>query len=160
MFSGDEVMDLERDARTTLMSVPMGELDEDRMIRAFRGRRPAHDLPDKQAAVDAVIKFRDGDRNTGLVWARGFMSVFVADIRRSLCSKHGGSGASRLTAATAKGAATAIASWLMAAFSVTNPFAIALAAFVTILMSSAAMSSFCVMTDQEVLRHLQVSAAQ
>jgi hypothetical protein len=43
---------------------------------------------------------------------------------------------------------------------VTNPFAIALAAFVTILISSAAMSAFCVMTDAEVLRQLQLSGAQ
>jgi hypothetical protein len=65
----------------------------------------------------------------------------------------------RLSAATAKGAASAIATWLMSAFAIANPFAIALAAFVTILISSAAPSAFCTMTDEEVLDRLRPATA-
>jgi hypothetical protein len=80
------------------------------------------------------------------------MIEFLADIRKSLCTTHHGSRGTRATAATAK---AAIASWLMGSFAVVNPFAVALATFVVIVIGSAALSAFCTMTDEEVLTKLR-----
>jgi hypothetical protein len=158
MFSHHDIADLEREAIVTLEGVPIEQLNEAKLCRTFRGAsRPLgiRALPNARAAATALVEFRRGNRDAGVTWARGFMIEFLADIRKSLCTTHHGSRGTRATEATAKGAAAAIASWLMGSFAVVNPFAVALATFVVIVIGSAALSAFCTMTDEEVLTKLR-----
>jgi hypothetical protein len=155
MFSDHDIADLEREAIATLVGVPIEKLNEAGLCRTFRGaRRPLgiRALPNAHAAATALVEFRRGNRSAGVTWARGFMIEFLADIRKSLCTTHHGSRGTRATAATAK---AAIASWLMGSFAVVDPFAVALATFVVIVIGSAALSAFCTMTDEEVLTKLR-----
>jgi hypothetical protein len=158
MFSVHDIADLEREAVAMLDRVQIEKLNEAGLCRTFRGAsRPSgiRALPNAHTAATALVEFRRGNRRAGVAWARDFTIEFLVDIRKSLCTTHRGSRGTQVSAATAKGAAAAIASWLMGSFAVVNPFAVALATFVVIVIGSAALSAFCTMTDEEVLTKLR-----
>jgi hypothetical protein len=155
MFSEAEVAQLESEVQAALAIASLEEFGETKPRRSFRGQSHGgrHETVDR--ATKALSDYKNGDRDAALAWARQFTIVFLSDIRSSICSCRSGATGHRAKDATARGAATAIASWLLTAFAITNPFSVALATFVIVVISSAAISSFCTTTDQEVLERLR-----
>lgn len=160
MFSEAEVASLEAEAHATLMRAPIDLLRNNRSFRSAitPDDEAATGLVQLPGAADALLAFRSGSRAPALIWARKFSIEFLANVRASICSSHKTTAKHTSGTITAKSAATALASWLMATFAVSNPAAIVLATFVILAISSAALSAFCTMTDDDIEKKMIAAA--
>jgi hypothetical protein len=156
MFSAEELINLESEVRRQL-----GELSDDELSgkRRFRSgirspKLPPSEEPQLPNPTAALLEFRRGSSKLALQWAREFVREFLTEIRSAICADHSGKRRGRSNALTARSAATGLASWLGASFAISNPVALALATFVLLLISSAAISAFCSLTEDELRKHL------
>ena len=161
MFSDAELAALESEVRIQLIQMTPDELSGKKLYRdvgeALR-HPPRPSLSQLPGATDAIVAFRNGERGSALSWARGFLVEFLSDVRRSICAGHKRGRGSKPQTVTARSAAMGLASWLGATFMISNPVAIALATFVVLVISSAALSAFCTMTEDDVRKSLSAGS--
>lgn len=162
MFDETELRAVEDEALRQLGTVPVEQLAQARI------RRRAGTAPDDPLAASlgrlgvgdpasALIHFRNGRRGPALAWARDFALRFASEIRVQICGAGTLEAAGKAADITAKGAATALASWLAGAFAVSNPIAVAVAALVLMVIGSAIKGAFCAMTSEDVIERLRAA---
>jgi hypothetical protein len=146
MSFDDELGNLEAEAYHELSMVPHHELMRDLNSRSSNSGPPGTEASD---AISAVIDFREHRRSDALGWAREFAARFLSEIRSQICVEpsHELGAALGITPRTA---ASAVMTWMVASFGVTNPVAFAMATLVVLVLARALRTTFCAMTDEEV----------
>jgi hypothetical protein len=161
MFTDAELDDLEQRAVAELSTIPDEQLARARKWRsagqaesAAPGIAGLHSIEVGDPA-SALLRFKRGDRSGAMNWAKEFLLRFVDEIRCHICTSGLGERASEAVGVTAKGAASALAAWLVSTFAISNPIAIGIAALVLIVIGSSLKGAFCGMSNQELARELR-----
>lgn len=109
----------------------------------------------RKGAGPALFDLRDGRFTLrGQQWAIAFVTQFFTEVRDAICRDEK---AHSVEGLTARGAASAVAGWAVAALGLSNPIAFGIATLVVLVLGSALRSAFCTTTREEILASVQPS---
>jgi hypothetical protein len=154
MMMDDELKALRREATRLLQNADPAEFAavriEGHVVRSVGAASVSVEAARElgQGAGRALFDLRRGTVSVdGRSWATRFATTFLTEIRGAICGTDPGHNVEGLTA---RGAASAIAGWVVGALGLSNPIAFGVATLVVLVLGSALHTSFCKMTEPEI----------